>query len=162
MKKLVFAALVAALISCFLAAMAANAEVVRPAPDFTWAAGKTLKSLRGQPVVLLFAPSPKLKEFRKQVARLEAKYHEFAAQNTVFVVAFTQNDGKEFRSSIPFLVASEGAETASRYGSAAPFGLMVIGKDGNLDLKTAKLSPASAVRDAISNAQDLQASERKP
>jgi hypothetical protein len=53
----------------------ADANVVRWAPDFAWLKSgnnrATLKSLRGQPVVLVVAPSPRYGKFRKQAKELQ-------------------------------------------------------------------------------------------
>jgi len=139
----------------------ALANVVRPAPDFVLSTGKPVRSLRGQPVVLLVAPSPRSRAFRKQVRRLEADYQRYAARGTVFVAAFTQStEGLE--SNIPFVVARDGATVAAQYGVNTPFGLAVIGMDGNLDLITSEVSGAYRVRDAILNNYQHQSQERKP
>jgi len=137
------------------------ANVVRPAPDFTIAGGKTARSLRGQPLVIIVAPGPESKEFRKQVSKLEKDYHRFAAQNAIFVAAFTTSNGEGLRSSIPFAVALNGAELAARYGVQGSFALLVVGKDGNLDLRTARISGAYAVRDAILNNYERQAATHR-
>ena len=50
---------------------------------------------------------------------------------------------------------------ASRYGVTSPFALIVVGRDGNMDLLTAKVSPASLVRDVILNNAELQSAERR-
>lgn len=138
----------------------AQANVVRPAPDFLVTGGRTLKSLRGQPVILLVAPSPRSRAFRSQVKRLEKDYRRFAAQNAVFVAAFTENS-EGLRSSIPFAIAPNGPEVAARLGLTGPFHLLVIGRDGNIDLRTNKVSGAYAVRDAILNNYTMQAASRR-
>ena len=65
-------AVVAAVLVSFAAA---DANVVRWAPDFGWLKSggnrASLKSLRGQPVVLVVAPSPRYGKFRKQVKELQ-------------------------------------------------------------------------------------------
>lgn len=136
------------------------ADVVRLSPDFTVMGGKTLKALRGQPVVLIVAPSPRSRIFRKQVKRLEESYEQFAARGTVFVAAFTQ-ESEGLRSTIPFAIARDGAAVAARYEVKGSFAVIVIGKDGNMDLKTEKLTGAYRVRDAILNNFELQSSERR-
>ena len=141
----------------------APAEVVRPAPNFTWGIGRTLKSWKGQPVVLLIAPSPKSGAFRKQARRIEAVYQEFAARNVVFVAAFTDPEaaGQPIPSNVPFVIANNGAQIAADYGMAGKFALSVIGKDGNLDLNSAQVVPASRIMDMILNNYEQQAPERK-
>lgn len=145
----------------------APAEVVRPAPNFAWAPGKTLQSWKGQPVILLIAPSPKSRAFRKQAARIQAAYQDFAARNAVFVAAFTEPDTTSFpyadriASNVPFVIAPNGAQIAASYGFNGEFAVAVIGKDGNLDLNSGKIVPASRIMDMIYNNFEQQASERK-
>ncbi len=149
-----------ALVALTAAAPLSMAKVVRPAPDVVLETGKGLKSLRGQPVVILVATHPQSRTFRKQAKRLEREYQRFAARKTVFIAAFTQSSAG-LSSNIPFVLARNGAAVAAQYGVNTPFALMVIGQDGNLDLQTAKLSPASRVRDAILNNYAQQAAQRK-
>ena len=141
----------------------ANAEVVRPAPNFTWGTGRTLKSWQGQPVVLLIAPSPESGAFRKQARRIQSAYQEFAARNVVFVAAFTEPEaaGQRIPSNVPFVIAQNGAQIAAAYSFDGHFALAVIGKDGNLDLNSAKVVPASRIMDMILNNYEQQAAERK-
>ncbi len=137
-----------------------HADIVRPSPDFALSTGKSLKTLRGQPVVLLVAPTPQSRAFRKQVKRLQDEYQTFAARGVVFVAAFTESS-EGLRSNIPFAVARDGAAVAASYGVTGPFALMVIGRDGNLDLQTGKVSGAYRAMDAILNNFALQSAERK-
>ncbi|MDD5351251.1 MAG: redoxin domain-containing protein [Chthoniobacteraceae bacterium] len=145
----------------------APAGVVRPAPNFAWGPGKTLQSWRGQPVVLLIAPSPRSKAFRKQAARIQASYQDFAARNTVFVAAFTEPDGTSIpysnrvASNVPFVLAANGAQIAASYGFNGEITVAVIGKDGNLDLNSGKIVPASQIMDMIYNNFEQQTAERK-
>ena len=148
-----------------LAVMSAGfAEVVRLAPDFSWqAAGSkraTLKSLRGQPVVLIVAKSAREHAFRKQAARLKEIYQEFASRNVVFVAAL-EEEGGVVPSDVPFVIASNGAKIAADYQVEGPFGVIVIGIDGNVDMQTAKLVPASRIRDVIINSYAIQTEERQ-
>jgi hypothetical protein len=156
----VFASL-AALLTLTLAAQAA---VVRPAPDFSFpSAGsnaRALKSLRGQSVVLVIADSPKNGDFRKELKWLHETYTTFAGKQVVFVAAFKQGEGP-VKSDIPFLVANNGAAVASAYGITGKFGLAVIGKDGNLDCLTTKVTTGERVYDVIRNAYPIQATARK-
>lgn len=158
-KRLSFASLLLASLVALPSLSAGN--VVRPAPDFTIIGGKTARSLRGQPVVILVAPDPGSKEFRRQVRKLEKEYHRFAAQQAVFVAAFTASNGEGLRSSIPFAIALNGPELAARYGVQGSFSLLVVGQDGNLDLRTHKVQGAYAVRDAILNNYERQAATRR-
>lgn len=155
-------------ILAFFTLALARADVVRPAPNFTWGTGRTLKSWKGQPVVLLIAPSPRSSAFRKQARRIQAAYQEFAARNAVFVAAFTEPDAlslpvsNRLPSDIPFVIAHNGPNIAADYSFDGNFDLAVIGKDGNLDLNTAKVVPASRIMDMILNNHEQQAAERKP
>ena len=151
-----------AVIALVAAAITAFGEVVRPAPDFGLAGGKSLKSFRGQPVVLLVAPSPRSLRFRQEKAELEKNYQGFASRGTVFVAAFTspEEGREEIRSSIPFVVARDGVRAAQGCGIVDRFGVVVIGRDGNMDLITPKFVRAYRIRDMIINNYQQQASER--
>ena len=142
----------------------ASAEVVRPAPNFTWGSGQTLKSWKGQPVVLLIATSPRSSAFRKQADRIQAVYQEFAGRNVVFVAAFTDPEAalEQIPSNVPFVIANNGPQIAANYGFDGDFAVAVIGKDGNLDLNSTKVVPSSRIMDMILNNYEQQAAERKP
>ena len=161
MKKLSHLAL--AFLAAFTLA-SAHAEVVRPAPNFTWGTGRTLKSWQGQPVVLLIAPSPRSSAFRKQASRIQAAYQELAARNVVFVAAFTDPEAaaEKIPSNVPFVIANNGAQIAANYNLEGAFALAVIGKDGNLDLNSPKVVPASRIMDMVINNAEQQTAERKP
>lgn len=149
--------LVALAIPCAL-----YAKVVRPAPNFTWAGAQgasSLQSVKGQPVVLLIAPTPKTRAFKKQVKRLTVIYDQYAGRGAVFAAAFTEADG-QIMSDIPFVTVKDGPKTAAAFGLTDSYGLIVIGKDGNIDLITSKVLPASRVRDVIVNSYAVQAAER--
>jgi hypothetical protein len=137
----------------------AQAAVVRLAPDFSIpAAGnksKSLKSLRGQPVVLVIAESPRTGDFKKQAKNLKDIYHQFASKQVVFVAAFTGEDGL-IKSDIPFAVANNGPAVAGAYGVTDKFNIVIIGRDGNVDYQTQKVLPASRVRDVIQNSFAVQ------
>lgn len=150
----------------FLLALAmpfvAAADVVRPAPDFSWQGpGKhnTLKSLRGQPVVLIVAKSARDGAFRKQAKRLKDLYQEFAGRNVVFVAAF-EEEGGVIPTDVPFVIANDGAKISADYQVSKHFGVIVIGVDGNQDLVTSKIVPASRIKDVIVNSYPVQSSER--
>lgn len=80
MKALVLAALI-------LASSPLLANVVRPAPDFAWVGPKgesrSYKTFRGQPVVLLVAPSARSGAFRAQVKRIEEFYRILSSRNVI-------------------------------------------------------------------------------
>lgn len=162
MKPISLFAAILATVS-LVAATEARAEVARPAPGFVWAPGKTLASWKGQPVILLIAPSPRSAAFRKQVKRIAADYQELAARNALFAAAFTKPEaaGEPIRCNVPFVVLPEGGRVAAAYGFDGHFGLYVIGRDGNLDLSSAKVVPASRIMDMIINNAEQQEAERK-
>ena len=140
------------------------AAVVRLAPEFTWqgVGGKnaSLKSLRGQPVVLIVAKSARDHTFRKQAKRLKEIYQEFAGRNVVFIAALAENNGT-IPSDVPFVIANDGAKIAADYQVQGSFGVIVIGVDGNVDMQTSKLIPASRIKDVIVNSYPVQTEERK-
>jgi len=143
----------------------ASAEVVQAAPNFTWtdASGKTqsLLSFKGQPVVLIVAPSPTSWAFRSQVGALREMYEQLAAHKTIFVAAFTQAGGM-IKSNIPFVIASDGPRVAYDYHTAPKFGVAVIGRDGNLDYLTSKVLPVQRIYDVIDNSYVSQEALRRP
>jgi len=153
-----------ALALSFALASSTFGNVVRTAPDFTWpGAGnksRSLRSLRGQPVVIVIADSPRTGAFRKQVKWLEESYDELAAKGAVFVAAFRSGEGP-VKSDIPFIVANNGGAIASAYGVEGDFALAVVGRDGNLDYVTDKVRAGQRVRDLIINNFANQAATRK-
>lgn len=160
------ALLLHALAILLLLAMPATAEVVRLAPDFTFPGpgnkAKSLKSLRGQPVVLLIAESPKNRAYRKQLKSLREIYSQFASRQVVFVAAFADGSSEPVQSDVPFAVAYNGAGVAGAYAMEGDFALVIIGKDGNVDYQTEKPAAAQRIRDVIQNSFAVQAQARKP
>ena len=153
------------LASILIAMLSAHAVVVRTAPDFTFPApGKkagSLRSLRGQAVVLLIGDSARQRAFRRQVSYLEEIYQQFASRQVVFVAALRQNDSP-VESDIPFVIANHGAAIAAAYQVEDDFQLVIIGKDGNVDYQTSKICTGQRVRDVIQNSFAVQAASRKP
>lgn len=151
-----------------LSATAAPADrrapaIPRRAPEFSFdgAGGKKgLRSLRGQPVVLVVSKSPKTKAFRKQLKALLPIYQEFASRKVVFVAAFSESDG-EVPSNIPFVIANNGPAIAAAYDLGDDLILAIIGRDGNLDLITDKILPALRIREVIQNSFVVQNEARK-
>lgn len=141
----------------------AQGQVVRPAPNFVWAPGKTLSAWQGQPVILIIAPSPASKAFRKQASRIEASYPQFSARRALFVAAFTQPgaENEPLCTNVPFIVVPNGSRIAASYGFDGCLSVNVIGGDGNLDLSSPKIVPAWRIMDMIRNNAAQQASERK-
>jgi hypothetical protein len=141
----------------------AQAMVVRPAPNFGLegvAKASSLKSFRGQAVVLVIGRSARDKEFRRQVYRLKELYGQFATEKVVFVAAI-ENGPQEVPSDIPFMIAANPAQVAADYGVNGRFSIAVIGVDGNLDLITSKIIPAARVKDVIFNNYESQSAARK-
>lgn len=152
------------LIAVLLLPSLAAAEVVRPAPDFVWlssgAKGKSLKSLRGQPVVLIVAESPRQRIFRAQVGQLQKVYQLLGNDKMVAVAAFTREPGV-IRSNIPFVLAADPGYVSSIYGVQGNFGVFVIGKDGNIDALSKKVLPGQRIIDIINNSFVVQRDNRR-
>lgn len=155
--------LLIALLASLLPATA-PAEVVRGAPDFSWLKSggnrATLKSLRGQPVVLVVARSPRDRQFRKQVRELQKTYQLLGNTKAVMAAAFTEEPGL-IESNIPFVLAADPAAVVSSYGVAGRFAIFVIGKDGNLDEISDRVLPGQRVLDIINNSYVVQSSNRR-
>jgi peroxiredoxin len=155
------AALWAALALAFCSA--AFGTVVRPAPNFGIegvSKSTTLRSFRGQSVVLIITRRARDKQFRDQVRRLRDLYAQFATEKVVFIAAVEEGP-EDVPSDIPFMTASDPAQVAADYGVTGRFGIAVIGVDGNVDLVTGKVIPAARVKDAIFNNYEIQAGARK-
>lgn len=152
------------LLATLLAAAASHAQVVAPAPDLAWvtSGGKRagLKDFRGQPVIVLVAPSPRSWAFRSQIGQLQKIYSRFANVRTVCIAAFTQEDG-EIRSNIPFVRAADPAAVAGSYGVEKGFGIFILGKDGNIDCASSRVLPAQRVLDIINNSYVVQRDNRR-
>lgn len=155
---------VASFIAILTLSVSLHAAVVRNAPDFSWpgagSSGRSLKSLRGQAVVLVIADSPKTGAFRKQLDWLQLTYTALAGKQVVFIAAFKQGEGP-VKSDIPFVVANNGAAVASAYGVQGKFSVVVIGKDGNIDYQTDQPRTGERVRDVVQNSFAVQAAARK-
>ncbi len=156
------------LCAAFLASAAAlapraDARVVRPAADFAWVdyGGKaqSLKSLRGQAVVVIIAPSPRDRTFRAQVGQLQKAYQRFAAAKLVCFTAFTA-EGGTIHSNIPFVSVADGPRVAFVYEISKGFAIAVIGPDGNLDDLATKVIPAQRLLDIMNANFQVQADMR--
>jgi hypothetical protein len=152
----------------------ARADVARPAPQFVWlddtgkarnladfAAAKLAFERKGQPVVLIIAPSPRDWTFRSQVGQLQQAYQRFAAAKLVCFAAFTQAPGT-IESNIPFVVTENAPRVAFDYGVEKKFAIAVIGIDGNLDCLSTKVLPAQRILDIMENSFVMQERLRKP
>ena len=163
--------MVAAAISLTASAIAApkNAtpapsNVLHPAPDFAWigAGGKThpAKDFRGQPVVILVAPSPDSRTMRQEAGRIEELYLGLSAKKTIFVAAFTAQTGR-VASDVPFAIAANGPAVAAAYGvNSTGFSVIIISPDGNVDMVSNKVEGAQRILDIINNTYQTQAAVR--
>ncbi len=139
-------------------------NVVHPAPDFVWVGagnkGFPAKNFRGQPVVILVAPSPDARALRKQTARIEDLYLDFSAKKTIFVAAFTAQTGR-VESNVPYVIAANGPAVAAAYGAKpGEFSVIVISPDGNVDMVSDKVEGAQRILDVINNTFQTQAAAR--
>lgn len=154
----------AALLAALCLSAALQAEVVREAPAFTWTdstgSAKQLKNLRGQPVVLVIAKSPREWAFRSQVGQLQKIYARFAAEKLLCVAAFS-GEQDIIRSNIPFLTVPDGPGTAAAYEVPTGFAIAVIGADGNLDCFSTRVLPAQRIYDIIVNSYTNQKQLRR-
>ncbi len=141
------------------------ALVANRAPDILWinSAGKTgnLSAFKGQPVVLLIAPSPDSRAFRSQLNRLKGIYERMGSQKVVFIAAFTQAGGR-VPSNIPFVLAADGPRVGFDFNSQERFAIAIIGRDGNLDYFTNRVLPGQRVFDVIANSFVTQTLMRRP
>jgi hypothetical protein len=151
----------------FLAAASAPAKdtvVANAAPAITGGASAgrtiTLASLRGKPVLLLVAPSPRDRAFRAQVAELKDRYERLAAQGLLCFAAFTAENGR-IPSNIPFIMVNDPVATASAYDVQKGFAIAVIGRDGNLDCLSVKPLPGQRVLDLVMNNASVQEALRR-
>lgn len=143
-----------------------SAEVVRPVPDIPWVApsGKTegLAAFKGQPVVILVAPSPRTRAFRAQLRNLRGVAEKLGAGKTVFMAAFTSETGR-VPSNIPFVIAKDGPATGRDLDVVGRrFAIAIVGRDGNLDYITNKVLPGQRVLDVIANSFVAQTQMRRP
>lgn len=145
-------------------ASAKESYVVNAAPAFAGgaSAGRNilLSSLRGKPVVLVIAPSPKDWAFRRQIGELRGNYERLAAQGILCFAAFTSEGGR-IKSNIPFILVNDPVATAAAYDIQKGFAIAVIGRDGNLDCLSTKPLPAYRVLDLIMNNAAMQEQLRK-
>jgi hypothetical protein len=146
--------LLLALLSALLLTTPLHAEVVRPAPDFSWidstGKSKPAKELRGRPLIVIIAESPRQWAFRSQVGQLQKIYQRFAADGLVCVAAFSQEPGV-IRSNIPFLTVPDGPTAAAAFDTAQGFSISIIGMDGNLDYVSNRVVAAQRIHDIIDN-----------
>jgi hypothetical protein len=152
-----------ALLAVAFCASAHAQTVVRPAPDFAIAGvakGTSLKSFRGQAVVLVVTRRVRDKEFRATLSRLRDVYAQFTTEKVVFVAAIEEGDDT-IPSNIPFVLAADPAQVAADYGVTSRFAIAVIGTDGNLDFITTRIVAGERIRDMVYNNYESQSAARK-
>jgi len=149
--------------TCFLVAPL-HADVVRAAPAFSWidstGSAKSSKDLRGRPLILLIAESPREWAFRSQVGQLKKIYERFAAEEVLCIAAFSSEPGV-IRSNIPFLNVADGAATAAAFDAPDGFAIAIIGEDGNLDFIGNRVVAAQRIYDIIDNSYTKQKQLRR-
>lgn len=137
----------------------ADAEVVRPAPNFQWqdASGRdrSATQFRGQPLLLLIAPSPRDWRFRSQLRELRRVRERLGATGAVVIAAFTELPGR-IPSDIPIALAANGPAVGIAYESPDRFAIAFIGLDGNLDFVTNSVQSGQRVLDVIGNSAAIQ------
>jgi len=152
-------------VCCLLAPGLLPARVVNPTPNIPWvdSSGKMmgLGAFKGQPVIVIVAPSPQDRAFRVQIGQVQKMYERYAAQKVIFMVAFTQEQGL-IRSNVPFVLAADGPRTAFDLRTGEKFGIAFIGRDGNLDYVTNKVIPALRMKDIIGASFVTQEKLRRP
>jgi hypothetical protein len=141
-----------------------QASVINSAPAFAGGAAEgrtvTLSSLKGRPVLLVIAPSPRDWAFRKQIAELRGRYERLAAHGIICFAAFTI-EGGVIPSNIPFLTVNNASSVASSYDVTGQFAVAVIGRDGNLDCLSTKPLPGQRILDLINNNASVQEQLRR-
>lgn len=156
--------LLTTLLVSFALTSLSQADVVRPAPDFVWmksgGRGASLHTLRGQPVILIVAKSPRQRIFRAQVGQLQKVYRLLGDKKAVAIAAFTEEPGV-IRSNIPFVVAANPGAVASAYGVSGNFAIFILGKDGNIDLVNDRVIPGQRILDVINNSFVVQRDNRR-
>ena len=140
------------------------ADVVRPAPVFSWVSSsgvaKSSKEFLGRPVVLLFANSPRQWAFRSEVGQLQEMYERLSAEKIVCVAAFSKTSGI-VRSNIPFVTVTDGPQVAAAFEAREGFAIAVIGRDGNVDYFGGKVLPSQRIYDLINNSFAVQKTLRR-
>jgi hypothetical protein len=152
-----------ALLALTICAASDAQSVVRPAPNFAVAGvakDTSLKSFRGQAVVLVIARRARDKQFRAMLSHLHDVYPEFSTAKVIFVAAL-EDGGTQVPSDIPFVLAADPTQVATDYGVNGRFAIAVIGTDGNLDFITSRLVAGERIRDMIFNNFDSQTASRK-
>lgn len=149
---------------CALAEGSNKGTVPNAAPAFAGGAAEgrtiTLSSLKGKPVLLLVAPSPKDRLFRSQISELRGYFERLASRGTICFAAFTLESGV-IPSNIPFLTVNNPAAVSSSYDVPSGFAVAVIGVDGNLDCLSTKPLPGQRIIDIMNNNASVQEKLRR-
>jgi peroxiredoxin len=139
-------------------------SVPRPAPTFLWSGvnGKvrSLRDVRGHPVVLIFAENPNQRTFTRQIKELNRRGKELASRYTLFFVAFTRETGPVTRTDIPFVILPDPGSVADAY-QVGDFGIAIISPDGNVDYATDHWITGQRVFDVIVNSYQAQIQGRR-
>ncbi len=145
--------------------MGLHADVVRPAPGFSWknAQGNTstLQNVRGRSVILIIAPDVENRTFRSQLQEIQGSYQALSAGRMLAFIAFTQNSAGRVPSNVPYILVSNGPRVANLYGVSDQFGIAIIGRDGNLDYFSDKVVAGQRVLDIINNSFEVQQALRR-
>jgi hypothetical protein len=135
------------------------ADVVRPAPSFSWknigGTTSTLQKVRGRSTILIIAPNVEDHAFLSQLREIQGVYQFLGANRVLAFVAFTQSPGR-VPSNVPYIIVSNGPQVAHLYGAADKFGIALIGRDGNLDDFSNKVVAGQRVLDIINNSFVVQ------
>ncbi|MDX2081358.1 MAG: hypothetical protein SFU53_11295 [Terrimicrobiaceae bacterium] len=155
-----------AFVAALMAGLAGvSAEVVRPSPEFRWVdasgATKSSKDFRGRAVIVLIANSPRQWAFRSQVGQLQRMYERIAAERVVCVAAFSREPGV-VRSNIPFVTVPDGPRVAFDFNAPDGFTIAIIGRDGNLDFISNRVTPVQRIYDILDNSFVVQRALRRP
>ena len=138
----------------------AMAEVVRPAPQvaFPPADGhaRTLKSFKGQPMIVLLADSAKRGDFRTQLKEMEKSFDRLSVRKTVIAAAFKKEDSGEIRSNIPVITLPNGANACEAFQLKGNFAIALIGPDGNLDSITNNILNINRILEVMQNSFEIQ------
>ena len=157
MKRLILGLLI-------LTSIVVHSEVVRLAPNFGLqgtGTNSTLRSFQGKSVVLIVAKSATDHRVKDQVEKLKELYQEFASRQVIFIAAL-QDPSSNILSDIPFVLAKDGNQVAVDYSvKQGDFNLMIIGKDGNVDLQTSKVCSAARGSDVLINSFVVQSAARR-
>ena len=87
-------------------------------------------------------------------------YLQFSSKKTVFIAAFTSQNGR-VPVNVPFAIAQNGPGIEAAYGVAGKgLAVVVIGPDGNMDLKQVGVMGAQRILDIINNNYQGQAAQR--